>query len=41
MPQQVNGATDNVDIAIEFAKHFGILYYDSNVDEAAIGLNFI
>jgi len=34
MPQEVNGATDNVAIAIEFAKNFGSVYYDSNLDEA-------
>jgi len=35
MHQQVNGATDNVAIAIEIAKHFGSVYYDSNLDKAA------
>jgi len=33
--KETSGATDNVAIAIEFAKHFGSVYYDSNLDEAA------
>jgi len=35
MPQQVNGATDNFAIAMEFAKYFGSVYDDSNLHEAA------
>jgi hypothetical protein len=34
-PQHINGKADNIDLANEFAHHFGEVYFDSNLDTEA------
>jgi len=36
LPSEVNGASDDTSIANEFMKHFGSVYFDSNLDDKAV-----